>query len=405
MASSRGKTSLFAALAASLLACSEADDDDSDTNGEDAQSRIATYNLGLAFGYVPEASARIDPIITALQNAELDLVCLQELWVDQDDDGEWTTDVIDRVLGGVADTYPHSYWARTRVPGDAPEVGCTVEEADMLLACAEPACGDEPPDNLATCVLAECDAEFQATASACQSCMVTNLGRPLDDIVEACRGVTRGGVVYDGHNGLAIISRHPLEDTELIELDYALTARSVLRATVDLPGAGPTDVYCTHLAADLSEEIAYPEGGMFSSFAEENAVQTERILAEANSANDSSGDRNVALLGDFNHGPALGQQRAELPENYQAVLDAGYESPITQLDPPRCTFCDDNLLVGRDGPDGKIIDHVYLRLRDGVTWQDPAIIFDEAIEITGAGGQPRQVHLSDHYGVAVTLSD
>jgi endonuclease/exonuclease/phosphatase family metal-dependent hydrolase len=385
-----GRGIVFATI---LLACCNGDDDD--------QSRIATFNLGLAFGYVPEASARIDPIIEALEASAFDLVCLQELWVDQDESGEWTTDVIDRVLEGVSDTYPHSHWSRTRVPDDAPEVGCTTDEADMLLGCAEPACGDEPPDNLATCVLANCDEEFQSTSSACQTCLVTNLGRPLDEIAEACRGVTRGGVVYDGHNGLAIISKHPLESTGILELDYVLTARSALYATVDLPGAGPTDVYCTHIAADLSEEIAYPEDAAFSSFAEENADQTARILEHAEQ---STSAPNVALLGDFNHGPAVGEYRAELPANYRMVVDATYESPVTQLDPPRCTFCDDNILVGRTGPGGKIIDHIYLRLGQGVRWEDAAIIYDEPVEITGADGERREVHLSDHYGVAVTLT-
>jgi endonuclease/exonuclease/phosphatase family metal-dependent hydrolase len=392
MSSSSWRAGVLAALGLLGLGCSESDGD---------ESRVATFNLGLAFGYVPEASARVDPIIAALEESAFDVVCLQELWVDQDDDGEWTTEVIDRVLNGVAGTYPHAYWSRTRVPADAPEVGCTIEEADELLACAEPACGEEPPDNLATCVLANCNDEFQATSSACQTCMVTNLGRPLEEIVEACRGVTRGGVVYDGHNGLAIISRHPLEQTGILELDYTLTARSVLYATVDLPGAGPTDVYCTHIAADLSGEIAYPEGGSFASFAEENAAQTEAIVARAEQA--ASG-RNVALFGDFNHGPARGNHRAELPENYQLVIDAGYESPVTQLEPARCTFCDDNLLVDRSGPDGKIIDHIYLKLESDVGWRDAAIIYDEPIEVTGASGERTQVHLSDHYGFALTLS-
>lgn len=371
----------------------------SDSDGE--QARLATFNVGLAFGYVEEASARVDPIIAALEASAFDLVCLQELWVDQDEAGEWTTSVIDRVLSGVAGTYPHTYWSRTEIAADAPQAGCGVDEADMLLACAEPACGDEPAENLSSCVLDNCGDEFAETSAMCQTCMVTNLGRPLDEIVEACRGVTRGGVVYDGHNGLAILSKHPLESAGILELDYTLTARSVLYATIDLSGAGPTDVYCTHLAADLSGEIAYPEEGSFSSFAEENAAQAESLLAHVEA---SSSAQNVALLGDFNHGPARGDYRAELPDNYALILDAGYESPITQIEPPGCTFCDDNLLVDRSGPGGKIIDHIYLR-GDGTRWQDATIIYDDPIEVTGASGERRDVHLSDHYGVAVTLSD
>lgn len=371
------------------------------TDDDETRSELTTFNVGLAFGFVEEASARVDPIIEALNEADDDVVCIQELWTNQDDSGMWTTAVIDRVLSGVEDTYPHVYWQRTTVPDDAPESGCEVEEADALLACAQPACGELPPENLTDCVLANCSEEFNATSSTCQSCLVAQLGQPLDVIVSACRGVTRGGIVYDGHNGLALLSKHPLDDTEILEFDYALTARAALHAVVDVPAVGPMDVYCTHLAADLGGSISYPPDAPYDSFAAENAGQTQALL---DWVDQTSTTDEVALLGDMNHGPALGPYQAEFPDSYRIVADANWDDPVTRLDPPQCTFCAANLLLQGEGEGGTIIDHVYLMLTHAQVEQTE-IVFDAPIEVPTANGQRTRLNLSDHYGVRVTLGE
>ena len=364
----------------------------------DQTSQVTTFNLGLAFGYVEEASGRVDPIIAALKEADQDVVCLEELWTNQDDTGAWTTDVIDRVLSGVEAIYPYNYWMRTTVPADAPETGCEIAEADTLLACAQPACGDEPPENLADCVLANCADEFNATSPMCQSCLASNLGQPLDSIITACRGVSKGGIVYDGHNGLALLSKRQLGKTEMLEFDYALTARVALHAVVNLPGVGTSDVYCTHLAADLSSSIAYPPGGTYDSFAAENGGQTQALLDWVKTSQKTG---NVVVLGDFDHGPARGSFAAEIPDAQKLVIDGGYLDPVSELDPPRCTFCDANLLQKGSGDGGSIIDHVYLP--GGPAATDTEVVFTEPVKITGADGMPKMVNLSDHYGLRVTL--
>jgi endonuclease/exonuclease/phosphatase family metal-dependent hydrolase len=376
-----------------VLVCGGCSEDDGGSAGGPA--RVATFNAGLAFGYVEEASARVDPIVDAISASDYDVLCLQELWTSQNMDGTWTTSVIEDLLTRVSGTYPESYWQRTTVPEDAPLTGCEIAEADQLLACADPACGDVPPENLADCVLANCSAEFDMTSSSCQSCMVANLGMPLDAIVSACRGQSRGGIVYDGHNGLALLSKHPLTSTSVLELQYALTARAVLHAEIDLPGHGPTDVYCTHLAADLSASVAYPPNSPFESYAGENLAQINALLSYVDTS--GSTGQNV-LAGDFNTGPAVGDTQAELPQNYQRIVSSGYADPVFDLG--QCSFCDANILVGGQGAGGQMIDHVFLpeNLAGDATAE---IVFDTPVDIIGADGQPTQVNLSDHYGVAV----
>ena len=392
----------FATVLPLLAACPASDDDggNDDSNGTGAEAdsvTLATINVGLAFGYVAEAPARVEPVINALAGLEADVVCVQELWVSQNDAGVWNSDVVEQVLAGTAENYPHQYWSRTVVPDDVVATGCTVEEAEPLEACAQQFCGDVEPDNLADCILADCGAEFTGTSAECQNCMVANLGQPLEDIVAACKGASTSGIVYDGHNGLAILSKLPLSGSAIVELDYAVTSRAVLTATVETAGGNPVEVMCTHIAADLSSSLEYPSGGTYAGFAEENAGQMAAILELASAA---SPDASLALLGDFNHGPATSEGGPELPEVYQTVLDAGYVDPIAETD-VTCTFCDENTLNVGDGRGGVIIDHVYLKTEGTVV--DTARILDQTVPVVAADGTEQTLHLSDHFGVQTTI--
>jgi len=377
------------ALALGLTGCPS--DDPTEPLPEQQPLVLTSFNIGLAFGYVKEASARVDPIIAAINASRADVICVQELWTNQNDAGEWTEEVIDRVLAGTASEFPHQFWERTVSPQGTEPQGCTIEEAEPLEACAIAACGDESPENLADCVLGECNAEFGGTSPGCQNCMASNLGGELDDIIMACKGVFTDGIVYDGHNGLAILSRHPLETTEHTAFDYSLTARSVLHAGVAPEDGEPFDAYCTHLASDLSATLAYPESGAYGSYAEENAAQANGVLEFADSTATSE---TIALLGDFNHGPG------ELPDNYQLMLDAGWADPIADAG-VGCSFCPENTLLEGAEDVGDLIDHVYVKTPGTV--ESASIVFNETAEITRVDGSTAQSNLSDHYGVEVEL--
>lgn len=382
---------LLSAAAAVALAGCGADDTEPEPEPEPQPLVLASFNVGLAFGYVEEASARVDPVIAAIEASRADVICVQELWTNQDDAGAWTQEVIDRVLAGTAEAYPHQYWERTTAPEGTAPLGCTIEEAEPLEECAVEACGDVAPENLADCVLVECAAQFSATSAECQNCLAANIGSPLDEIIGACKGVFSDGIVYDGHNGLAVLSRHPLEATEHLAFDFSLTARSALHVAVTPADGDPFDAYCTHLASDLSSTLSYPEDGPYASYAEENASQASDLLAFVD---DTATAETVVLLGDFNHGPG------ELPDNYEIMLDAGYEDPIADAD-VACTFCPENtLLEGADDVDD-LIDHIYVRTPGSI--ESAQTVFDETVEVTLADGTTAQSNLSDHYGVEVEL--
>ncbi len=302
------------------------------------------------------------------------------------------TTEIDAYAGAVGN-YPHSYWVETM--RDEVNAGCTDEEAAPLADCIRENCGDVPQDELANCGLANCGDEFSATSTECQTCVASNLDKDIDGILEACSG---GGAAfsYSGRNGLILLSKTPLDNTQHTMLSSTLVQRAALRADVNVEGVGQVSVYCTHLAADLSGAIAYP-GEEFASFEAEQAAQIGELIAWID-GQDNIGP--IAWMGDFNTGPAGNDGVvAELPANYQLIVDSGYVSAF--VEEGVCTYCDENT-VGDDTPGtgGALIDHVFLK---GLTASGVERSYDQKQTITTSEGE-MELHLSDHYGVTVFIS-
>ena len=47
---------------------------------------VETWNVGLAHGFVDDAAARLPGILEALKEADVDVICLQEVWEPADRD-------------------------------------------------------------------------------------------------------------------------------------------------------------------------------------------------------------------------------------------------------------------------------------------------------------------------------
>ena len=346
---------------------------------------LTTINAGLAKGFVPYASDRILPVAEAVGASDADVLCLQEVWDVAD---------VEAVIQTAAVAYPHSYWVETM--RDEQNAGCTPEEADPLAECIRTNCSDVPQDELAGCGLGMCGDEFSATTQACQTCIASNLDKDIDGILEACSG---GGAAfsYGGRNGLLLLSRTELKNTDHIMLNSTLVQRSVLRADVELEQGNKVSVYCTHLAADLSNSIDYP-GEEFDSFEAEQAAQIAELLAWVD---DHTNEAGVAVMGDFNTGPVGGEGVvAELPANYEAIVAAGYTSPFV-AEHGLCTFCDANTINDAiAGPTGALIDHVFLK---GINAAGSIRAFDKTQTIATTEGD-KELNLSDHYGVTVYVA-
>jgi endonuclease/exonuclease/phosphatase family metal-dependent hydrolase len=202
-----------------------------------------------------------------------------------------------------------------------------------------------------------------------------------------------------------LLSRYPMTNAEHLLLDSTLVQRSVLRADVELHEYGPESVYCTHLAADLSAELPYPEDSDFTSFEEEQAAQIDAMLDWAD-----EGEGTVIVLGDMNTGIEVGDASEELPANYQKFVERGWGSAFVGSPEATCTYCASNAVQGGspdstlpDGSTGKLIDHIFLK--EGLLSTDvaqSARVLDQLQTIETEEG-PKELHLSDHFGVQITL--
>ncbi|PKN56683.1 MAG: hypothetical protein CVU56_14795 [Deltaproteobacteria bacterium HGW-Deltaproteobacteria-14] len=359
---------------------------DSAASPEPRVAVVATYNLGLAAGYVDYAAQRRPQQVTLLEGLDADLVCLQEVWTQAD---------IDAIVAGVAATFPyhHEAFIEDHTIGDP---SCEAGPLATLRACVEDKCADVAAGELASCVTGNCADPFFATAPACQVCLAANLGKPFDDIFTAC---TNGSELftYSGANGLLMLSKVPLSNTSHMKLDSSLTQRSVLGATATLPRLGEVDFFCTHVAADLSGEISY--NGAFGSYEGENIHQMDQILAFMGAH--ATAAAKPILAGDFNSGPAIAPHiDAELPDGaYATLVAAGWASLTVAAASPMCTFCADNHLVA-DTHDDVLIDHVWVKGLSRAFKTSVTRIGTAPITVDD-GGADVETNPSDHYGAAV----
>jgi endonuclease/exonuclease/phosphatase family metal-dependent hydrolase len=347
---------------------------------------VDTYNTGLAYGYVEYTMERLPHLIEVLSAYESDLICLQEVW--RSDDRE-------AIVASAQARFPHASWEVTERTEVNP--GCSAEEVEPLRTCIETRCPDISPGELASCGLDQCGMEFEAASSQCQTCIATHLGQSLEEIIMSCEG---GGpsFFYGGHNGLLILSKYPLTQPQHLELTSTLVQRAVLSVQVDLPIDRSIAVHCTHLASDLSGSIQY-HGDLFESFAEEQNAQINELLSWSQTPDLSQPH---LILGDLNTGPETQESEAELAENFELFMSAGYTSPYATPE-SQCTYCRQNTIIGNEGPGGYIIDHILMRGFSEVG-VDHRRTFDQTSPISIDNAAPRDLHLSDHYGVQVTLS-
>lgn len=372
-----------------LIACNGKDEGNDDTGSGTQEPgppiAFATYNAGLAVGFVPGADSRTPLVADALAELDADIVCLQEVWLPEQ---------VDAVATATATAFPYSFFPEAQQSNDA---SCAPGEIDPVVACLDANCSDACVDDVPDCLLTYCVGSFLALSLDCQRCAQANVGEDPATVGDTC---TNAPVeyAYGGTFGTGILSKFPLGPVEEHVFSSTSNRRSVLHATVD---AGGTDLelYCTHLTA-IFDTIPYPrESDLFgaAAWAAEQAVQID----EMNGLVDDNGGDHIALLGDLNTGPAVGDIAGEVPENFAKFVDAGWEIPYLDGD-PICTYCGDNpLQLGSgDDSDDRIIDHVMLK---GFAGEKTAgRILEQTVTAESCGVPIDPAALSDHYGVSVT---
>ncbi len=366
-------------LSSLFVACGDKDGDSGTVPV--APKSLVTYNAGLAVAFVPAANDRAPDTTAAVAALDADLVCLQEVWLPEH---------IALMADAAASSFPHQYFPDpSQDASDTP--ACTSEDLDPLITCANESCEGLCEDELIDCIFGSCPIEFVTLPYDCMGCAMAMVGGEVSDVADTCLS---GSVAYayDGAFGTGILSKWPLKSTELLTLDSTTNRRGVVHAVVEAPD-GDMDVYCTHLTAVFST-IPYPRAE--GSWGTEQAEQITTMRAWIDSTATTG---RIALLGDFNTGPAGDGFSAEVSANYTA-LSADFTVPYLDGS-PTCTFCDANPLVGGEGTGGVVIDHVLLRGLDGSFSGER--VLDEAITAMSCDTEIAAAY-SDHYGVRVEVA-
>lgn len=359
--------------------------ENSDTNSDNIESeiRVATFNVGLARGYVDHAALRFAGQLEALsQEDEIDVLCLQEVWSPDD-----RTQIID----GLASVFPYHHFENTTNASLFPDAvaqppACSLEESQPLVDCAVPLCDGDP--DIATCVLSQCGELFDALSAECQECAASNIGLgSVDAILDACLMEGSVGYSYEGQNGLLLLSSAPLEDTYFEQFDSFLISRGVLMGRTH-----GLDVACKHLTSRLADPVY---SGEYETYGAENAVQIEALHERFEVRGGSGGQ---VLAGDFNTGPMVGDLGSELPENFALFAAAGWINANTESDQPLCTWCAENLITS--GSANEAIDHVFVK---GVQADDPRRVLGGSLMVVDEDGESITTSYSDHYGVSVRI--
>lgn len=385
-----------------LVACSSGGGGSEDVvvdTGPTARSlTVATYNAGLAMGYVDYGPEREPLIGPALADLDVDVICLQEIW---------NQTSIDSVMAGAKTVFPHHYYEITDAGETGGEPACTEDGTNELKACVMDKCAGIDPSTLGSCALDFCAVEFGSVQPKdCLSCITSNIGLAeaaatvddaIDAIIGACLEGAGGGYTYEGRNGVLILSRHPLAGKEFLRFESSLNVRVLLHAVAEVPDFGDVDVFCTHLTAFMT---GIPYLGDFESWEKEQAQQIDALLPWVAEKEDP--DTPTTVLGDMNCGPQKGDDiLPSFPDNYGKFTAAGLTGPyVDEADTP-CTWCaNENPLTG--GID-RIIDHVFFDNVPKSGTFEAVRIMDDPVTLS-VGGDDIDSRYSDHYGAQVTLT-
>jgi len=379
---------IFVTVSIFMMSCGVIEEEDSFV--------YTTYNVGLAPTFVPLTDERLEPLKNAISNHEADAICLQEVWLPEH---------VEAIRTAAKDWFPYSY----SVPPEqkyTDEAACTEMEISPLVSCIENRCPSMTVVD-ALCVLANCSVELnnlQVQNPVCAGAVISQVGHPLDEAIAAA---TKPAALFafDGSNGLLLLSRYPLQDTQFIDfVDKSTTNHRVaLFATIEIDGKHHI-LGCTHLTANLKD---VPYTGSFSSWEEENYSQAADIIS-FHKKTYSYGTFNphlIYLAGDFNCSMANNATGVigDFEDSCQQFRDAGYFSP--GMDKLGCSFCEDNLLnmSKGEGEGNLLLDHVFIKYPlDTDLPTQVETVFNNVIEVETSEGK-QDANLSDHFGVRVRI--
>ncbi len=370
------RTAVLLLLVGTGAAACSAESGDDAAEGEDAVTAehgplsVMTFNAGLVRGGVALVDERLPQIAPALAATDADVICMNELWSDED---------YAAIKAALAPTHANAFRERTEETGKS-WLQCNPFTLLSLNHCVSSKC---TPNGVSAeeCVLGDrCKDVYSHVSDKCKICLAANTDSPARCLLHA------NDFVQGGRNGLAIFSKHPIENAKFESYGTALVHRGFIHATVK-----GRSIVCTHLSSDLPE-TPYPKGRtQYSSWKEEQLSEPAAILAKL----PGEGCRIVA--GDMNASKAAGTVKEEISETLTKLETRGYQERWSS---PQCTWCPPPQNPLASGSDEKQYDHIMLSgCGTKVKYKR---VMDQPIRVEH-DGQTLETRLSDHFGVMVEI--
>lgn len=400
---------------------------------------LDTFNLFLAGSFAPLEDVRRPMIFDAISKMPSDIVCIQEAWRDSDKK---------QLIETVKATFPYAVSFATDVStaiDDATLADGGTPEVPTEAPCAGPSSVDGGPtlkemlQSTMDCVKANCSTipgsdqgKTTSTACAATQCMSQAAGlvlggtaekkcygcaasmmpdAKLADIFEQCTTNPKGGLAFNGQNSLVLLSKHPLQNTELRVIPGTWNRRVFVYAQAQLPEGKKLNVFCNHLSA-VFYDVTFPYTGEYGNGASDyKGWENEQLLQIqklSKYVTEKSGTSPAVVLGDFNAGPNYkpNQVEADGEAAYNALVALWPEALPASFEPV-CTFCTKGGNTLASGSPNSFVDHIFLSgidksavLSARRTFDQPVVPvpsdYDGGVSVDGG---PNMVHLSDHYGL------
>lgn len=419
----------FVALSLTLAILTGCSDDGE--SPEPLEVKVETFNVALAGAFIPYEAERREYIAEAIAGSDADVLCLQEVWTQEDKElirdtaidaypyAAFFRDDLDTAIDDPEDQQGEIPPTPTTVPCPELDVGNGVTIADQMNAavdCVQENCSTIPGSEDGQTTSAECASSFCVGAVAallfgdpdqqrCYACVVTQLPTStFAEIRDSCANVVNQDLAFGGQNGLMILSAHPLQNADEWVLPGTWNRRTILSATVELPNGTGLDAYCNHLTPifDESPINTFPYTGHYGEgmtdaggWQAEQELQAQKLIDYVERTSQS---RPAVIMGDLNSGFAYPEEDivAEGEETLsllESVFLAAYAEDFT----PECTFCSTNPVADSDS--SVWIDHILLYNLTAENVVSTARVFDQAVVPVG----DMTVPLSDHYGLSSVI--
>jgi endonuclease/exonuclease/phosphatase family metal-dependent hydrolase len=306
-----------------------------------------TYNVNIAPGVSRQASPRIPYVAEAIKGMSYDALCVQEAY------SEHAKLAIADASGLDAE---HVYASDTRGRNESAKDRCDADDVSGLRECVERRCAGVHPEETTKCAVDKCKSSLVGLFlfdSECLNCLVASVGKPLEGIIETCVNGSGSSRIYEGRNGMMLLSPHPMRDKVAIELPSSGVNRVALFATVDLPSGKSVRVGCTQLSMPVASG---PTWGDFSDWTAEQSAQAKLVIAELAKTPPQTP---LVLMGDMQFSIASPAASQYFDQVWTTFAAAKYWSPAMHVQPPMCTTCPGNAVAA--AKHGFLTDHVLFR--------------------------------------------